>query len=464
MNPVGNRVKAALADWGSSPVFLQVGKSLDVAARNARDVALDIVERRNQLHHMGIREKFLVPLFLRNSVEFVTTFLALLDLGAIPVLAKMEYRKIELDEIFDNAKPQAVIAEKEHVRFLEKYLHNTIVIAKADSSFRLEQSVENLPFREDIPDDVASINYTYRGYGYPLGAMVSYEQYLHGARVLQEGLQGKIGERMLVILPMAHIFTMVGCVLVPLLFGMTSVIAETVHPRVIFELIRDLGVNYVTAVPEILDLFSRLHAPGSAFPSLKAFVSGGSTLTPESYDIVRNAFAVDLLHGYGLTEFTPVSRNARGQARKGTVGPLCDEVQCRIDDPGGSDFGEVLIKTPEKIGFYYRRPRESEEAHREGWFKTGDAGFMDKGHLVFVKELKNTRKVNGNMVDLEEIKRALQLDGDVQDAQVVLEDGHVCAKLAICQKIDFDEKTRALKSFLREILAEHKIPRKLSIL
>ncbi len=68
------------------------------------------------------------------------------------------------------------------------------------------------------------------------------------------------------------------------------------------------------------------------------------------------------------------------------------------------------------------------------------------------------------MVDLEEIKRALQLDGDVQDAQVVLEDGHVCAKLAICQKIDFDEKTRALKSFLREILAEHKIPRKLSIL
>ena len=156
--------------------------------------------------------------------------MALLRIGAIPVMAKLECRAMELDEIFSNAEPQAVIAEKTHLRFLKPYLTNRIVITHAENRFSIEQSAEGLASRDDIPDDIASINYTYRGYGYPLGAMISHAQYLHGARVLQDGLRVEAGEKMLVMLPMTHIFTIVGCILVPLLCQATSVIVDTNAP------------------------------------------------------------------------------------------------------------------------------------------------------------------------------------------------------------------------------------------
>jgi long-chain acyl-CoA synthetase len=461
---IGQAVSASLRDWGDWPAFLQVSQARGTSPTSAMKFSERIFDTARQLSAWGIREKYLVPLFLDNSTDFITIFLALLHIGAIPVLVKREYRALELDEIFSNARPQAVITEQEHLRFLTPYLRDTIVITRSESQFSLTQSAEGLQCREDIPDDIASINYTYRGYGYPLGAMVSHAQYLHGARVLQEGLQASAGEKMLIILPMAHIFTMVGCILVPLLFRMTSVIVDSLHPRLLFQYIRDFRIEHVTSVPEIYELLYRLRDPAADLSSLKVFVSGGSLLTPDSYSTLTRAFSVDVLHGYGLTEFTPVSRNVRHAARPGTVGPLCDQVECRIDPAGPDGAREILIRTPHEIGRYYHRPRESDEARRDGWFRTGDMGRMDDGHLVFVKELKNTRKINGNLVDMEEVSRAFRLDPDVAEVQVGWENNSLFANLALSRHIDFEEKTKRLKTSLREVLAEYKIPRRLSVL
>lgn len=457
-------IDATLHDWGDEPTFLQVSQACGITSTTCMEFSQQIIETARQLYAWGIREKYLVPILLGNSTDFITIFLSLLRIGAIPVLAKLDYRTLELNEIFSNAQPQAIIAEKEHLRFLKPYLQNTIVITRAENQFSLAQSAEGLRPREDIPDDIASINYTYRGYGYPLGAMISHAQYLHGARVLQDGLQGSAGEKMLIILPMAHIFTMVGCILVPLLYRMTSVIVDTMHPRLLFQYIRDLRIEYVTSVPEIYELLYRLRDPSADLSSLKVFVSGGSILTPDSYANLKRAFSIDLLHGYGLTEFTPVSRNMRHEARPGTVGPLCNQVECRIDALTPDGAGEILIKTPHETGVYYRRPRESGEAHRDGWFRTGDMGRIDQGHLVFVKELKNTRKINGNLVDMEEISHAIRLDKDVAEVQVGWENNSLFAHLALSQHIDFDEKTKRLKFSLREILAEYKVPKRFSVL
>lgn len=459
---IGGNVSSALRDWTDSPVVIEVSRASGNKITTSTMFSDMIVETARQLHAWGIREKFLVPIFLGNSTDFITIFLSLLRIGAVPVLAKMEYRSLELAEIFTNAQPQAVIVDKAHLRYVSPYLGNTIVVTRADGQLSLTQAVEGLRPREDIPDDVASINYTYRGCGYPLGAMVSHAQYLHGARVLQDGLQASAGEKMLIILPMAHIFTMVGCILVPLLYRMTSVIVDTMNPRLIFQHISDFQIEHVTSVPEIYELLGRLHDHAFDLSSLKVFVSGGSVLTADSYVNLTKAFSIDLLHGYGLTEFTPVSRNIRNKARPGTVGPLCDKVTCRIDASAPDGSGEILIKTPQETGVYYRRPRESGEAHRDGWFRTGDIGRIEDGHLMFVKELKNTRKINGNLVDLEEVVHAIRLDAEVAEVRLEWEKNSLHAHLAVSRRVDFDEKMKRLKGSLREVLAEYKIPRRFS--
>ncbi|MBA7588407.1 Long-chain-fatty-acid--CoA ligase [subsurface metagenome] len=206
---------------------------------------------------------------------------------------------------------------------------------------------------------------------------------------------------------MPHIFTLIGCLLVPLLFGMTSVIARTAHPRLLFEYIRSYHIDYITSVPEMYELLLKFRHKESAIDSLKAFVSGGSRLSENSYEKIVAAFDIDLLHGYGLTEVTPVSGNIRGSARSGTIGPLCSGVSCKIASPDCTGAGEILLSTPHMTRAYHRRPRETAHAYTDGWFRTGDIGRLQNDHLVFLKEKKNTRKINGNIVDLDEVRKAM---------------------------------------------------------
>lgn len=456
---VGDAVAEALGTWGDHPCLIEVTREHGIVETSSRQFLARVGGHAARLLALGVRKGYFVPLFLDNSADFITIFLALLQVGAVPVPLKMEYRRFELDEIFANSRPEAVLAEKHHVPVLEPYMKGRSVLVRENGSVSLLQAGDGMPPRDDMPSDLASVNYTYRGYGYPLGAMVTHEQYLHGARVLQDGLGGSAGEKMLTILPMAHIFTLVGCILVPLLYRMSCVITDTMHPHRLFNYIRQLRIENVTSVPEVYSLLARVRDPSTDLPSLKVFVSGGSLLSGENYERIRNAFSVDLLHGYGLTEFAPVSRNMRGRARTGTIGPVCGGVTCRIDSPNPGGVGEILIKAPRLGGTYHGRPAESAEAQIDGWFRTGDLGHFDGDHLVFARELKNTRKINGNMVDLEEVSRAIQRDPDVEEVQVTWENNELFACIGVRRNVDFEAKVRQIRSFLRADLAGYKIPR-----
>ena len=180
-------------------------------------------------------------------------------------------------------------------------------------------------------------------------------------------------------------------IFVPLLHRITCVIANTMHPRKIFNVINELDIHHIIAVPEIYSLFEKSKDKAEKLTSLKVLVCGGSTLSREDYFRIKDAFRADLLHGYGLTEFTPVSRNMRGEARAGTVGPLCENVDCRINSEENNGSGEILVKTDHMFRGYYKNPEVTQEAFSGEWFKTGDIGRMEDGHLIFEKEKKRTR-------------------------------------------------------------------------
>jgi len=243
---------------------------------------------------------------------------------------------------------------------------------------------------------------------------------------------------------------------VPLLYGMPMVIAQTFHPRRTFDAISSLQVCHITAVPELYRLLLRTRDKERALPTLQAFVSGGSYLGSEEYHALCDGFDVEVLHGYGLTEFTPVSRNSRGESRPATVGPLCDGVECRIaDEPSG----EILVRTGTMRGDYYRRPLETREANRGGWFRTGDAGHFSEGHLVFDREIKRTGKVNGLLVDLAEVERALAGVPGVRNGGASFAGGSVTAVVETDGDLEDRELSRMVRESLRDRIAAYKIPK-----
>lgn len=452
-------IDASLQEWGDGPCLVECDSRGRCVPISARELRSRIQDRTRQFNRWGIRKGFMVPMFLDNSIDFIDSLFALMNLGAIPVMVKLDWRKIELEEIFRNCRPQAVLGEKYHLPVLEPFLKDVLVIERGPHGLRLQQSHGGQRPSSGVSDDIATVNYTYRGYGYPLGALVPHRQYLNGAETLQKGLQGDFGEKMLVTIPMSHIFTLVGCIAVPILHKITAVITQTIHPRIIFQIIRDHRIQYLTSVPHIYRLLLRLKEESSNLSSLRAFVSGGTLLTAEQYREISEGFGVEVLHGYGLTECTPVSRNVRGQSRGGTVGPICAKIDCRIAGPRKAQCGEILIRTPCMAEGYLDRSRETGEVFEGEWFKTGDRGFFQDDHLVFVEEMKNTRKINGNMVDLEEVRKAILLDDQIDRVDIHYDNNSLFARCGVCRKVESRSKARELTVCLRELLAAYKIPR-----
>jgi long-chain acyl-CoA synthetase len=124
---------------------------------------------------------------------------------------------------------------------------------------------------------------------------------------------------------------------------------------------------------------------------IQFFISGGAPLSPEIAHVFQSA-NIPILQGYGLTETSPiVSLNTLQHNRIGTVGrPLPGTMVSVAED------GEILVRGPGVTRGYFRRDEENRSAFTDGWFRTGDLGYLDKdGYLLVTDRKKDLIKTSG---------------------------------------------------------------------
>jgi len=459
--------RRAIADWPTSlPVVVDTGSGqhyLPGALSRKIDEFAGFLER------SGIGPGDRILLFLRNSPAFLMLLLAARRLGAVVAPVKTDWKLAELSIVLQDLDPKAIIAEEGFDGPLQQRGRKVILLDSVKNELSLLQAASNpapdlaAKYTDGVPEpdgssklgtDICSINFTYRGLGYPLGAMVPDQQYIEGAEIFCQGMAGRNSRRMLVFLPMAHIFTLIGCVFAPLLSGMTTYYIKSLLPPRVMDTIAEYGIDFITAVPEVLSLLRRYSERHYLIEGLDIIATGGSVLSPEDYQAARDVFRCEVLHGYGLTEMTPVSRNIRGSSRAGTVGPVARELELRIDEK----TSEIQIKGRNMFRGYFRRPEETLSAFGEdGWFLTGDAGVISDGHLVFDREIKQTRKVNGALVDLGELDRIIRKEPAVRDVKLAYASSRIEAAVDFCDA-GGPEQQRALRRTLGQELAGYKIP------
>ncbi|MBF0473276.1 MAG: AMP-binding protein, partial [Nitrospirae bacterium] len=151
-------------------------------------------------------------------------------------------------------------------------------------------------------------------------------------------------------------------------------------------------------------VFSKIHKVFGA--QFRFFVSGGAKLLPETMKRLE-AYGFTVIEGYGLTETSPViTFNPVDHRKPGSAGIPLRDVLLKIDAEKDEE-GEILVKGPMVMNGYYQLDEESQDALKDGWFHTGDIGFIDSEGFLFITGRKKEVIVlsSGKNVYPEDIER-----------------------------------------------------------
>ncbi len=267
------------------------------------------------------------------------------------------------------------------------------LLATGDASFDTVQT---------RPDDTAVILYTSGTTGQPKGAELSHSNIFMNCVVNRETLDYRPEDVGLLVLPLFHSFGQVVLMNTGVYTGVTTVMQPRFDPGGALALMQAHSVTFFAGVPTMY--WALLHHPDTEeldlariAASLRIAVSGGAALPVQVLHDFEERFEVPILEGYGLSETSPVaSFNHLDRERKpGSVGTPVWGVEMRLVDESGNppplgEPGEIVIRGHNVMKGYYRRPEETAEAMRGGWFHTGDVGSMDEdGYFYIVDRTKD---------------------------------------------------------------------------
>ena len=332
------------------------------------------------------------------------------------------------------------------------------------------------------PDDVALICYTSGTTGKPKGAMLSHANLMASATAFLASTDLKPEDDWLAYLPMAWIGDAVYTLVLQMMVGFACNCPES--PVTVQRDLRELGPSAFLAAPRIWENlltqiqvrandaswlkrrtfeFFRdravqaelLRTEGKSVPlglrlalvageflvygpvrdqiglrRARWCLTGGAPLGPDAFRFFR-AFGINLKQVYGSTELAAfVSVQPDTEANPNTVGPPGPGIEVRI-----ADGGEVLVRGRNVFVGYHKQAEATREAiDAEGWFHTGDAGFIDpQGHLAIIDRAKDVGKLNdGTPIAPQFIENKLKFSPYIGEA-IAFGDGrtHVTAMIAI---------------------------------
>jgi long-chain acyl-CoA synthetase len=201
---------------------------------------------------------------------------------------------------------------------------------------------------------------------------------------------------------------------------------------------------------------------------LKLASAGGMALQSAVAQRWEEVTGRPLLQGYGLTETSPVlSFNPLGKVREGSIGvPVPSTFMACLDDAGRpvppGERGEIAAKGPQVMAGYWKRPGDTAEVLREGWFRTGDIGVMDAdGYFYVVDRKKDMVVVSGFNVYPNEVEECLATHPGVLESAVIGVPDGATGEAVRAYVVPRDRSLSAddIRAHCRAHLTAYKVPR-----
>ena len=288
---------------------------------------------------------------------------------------------------------------------------------------------------ETTPDDIALLQYTGGTTGVPKGAILSHGNLTAAVAIYDAWFSGndnafQAGDKVIAVLPLFHIYALTTILLRQIKGGVPILLHMRFDPEAV---LRDIEVKRATILPGVPTMWIALdNFPGVEkrdLSSLRYCGSGGAPLPVETARNLNRRLGLTLRGGWGMTETSPAGTSfpSHEEVRLGSIGiplPGIELGVVALDDPHRAlppgETGELRVKGPNVTRGYWNRPEESAASFADGYFLTGDIGYMDDDGYFFIVDRKKDMILSGGFnVYPQMIEQAIYEHPSVNEALVV---------------------------------------------
>lgn len=383
-----------------------------------------------------------VAIFSENRFEWVYTFYAIWLNKAVAVPIDYMSSAEDVSFILNDCKPEIIFYSNGTKEVCEKaltQLNHKIEKINLDE-IQIIDADNNSTFLDPDPNETAVIIYTSGTTGSPKGVMLSYDNLLVNIEAVTTDVEiYKKEDKVMVLLPLHHIFPLMGTMIIPLSVGGTIVFSPSMASEDIMATLQH-GVTIIIGVPRLYNLIrkgikDKINKSGIAkllfkiaqrknsisfsrkiFGSvqrkfgghIKYLVSGGAALDKEvAQDYLTLGF--EILEGFGMTECAPMITFTRpGRVLPGSAGEPLKTNEVKVID------GEIVNRGRNVMQGYYNRPEETAAIIKDGWLYTGDLGYLENNRIFITGRKKEIIVLsNGKNINPEEIENKILSMNDV---------------------------------------------------
>ena len=436
----------------------------------------------NALGKAGVQKGDRVVTLMGNRPEFVISYFAAMRVGAICVTLNPMSTSYELSHYFSDCKPTVIVSGGDYSAKLAKALERADYVKLIIALEPQEGEVSFSEIQSNFPDDFEAVDldenapaviiFTAGLLGRALGATLSHHNLDTNSNLLRDVCGRGPETHGLALIPAFHAFGASTNLLGTIKAGGTVYLVEKVDFPKLIPWLKEAGITYTGLVPMVY--YGLIYHPSCKdldLSSIEIAISGGAPLSLEIYERFCDKYKIDIYHGYGLTEASPVvSWNTPLLANKPrTVGLPVPNVTIQVHDDDGGVLpvgveGEVVLNGPNVMLGYFGRPNETKTVIRNGWLYTGDLGFLDEdGYLTLTGLKKDLIITSGFNVYCQEVEEILIRHPGVSDVALVgvpdLMRGQVIEAMVVPESGAKPDEREIIR-FCKEYLSRYKCPRK----
>ena len=434
-----------------------------------------------------------VAVISSNRYEWCTTYLAVTTAGMVIVPLDKALPENEIQSLIKRSKIEAIVCEAKYIEAIRnttdsnlKYIISMDETIEKDVIFYQDLLNQGKKLRENgnreyeaiqiDPEEMSIILFTSGTTNISKGVMLSQKNICSNLQAIAMYAHMLPTDTLLSVLPIHHTFECTITFLIGFYFG--SAVAFCEGLKYIQKNMQEFKVSVFVGVPLILEnihkkVWKGIEEQGKT-KLIKAMIVITKLLSKIGIDLRRkvfkpildqfggklrivfvgaapldkkiikgfNEFGVDLVQGYGLTETSPVvSCESEKRKKPGSIGFPLANLEVKIVDPDEQGIGEITVKGPSVMLGYYENEDATNKAMKDGWFSTGDYGYLDKKGYLYISGRKSDIIVlkNGKNIYPQELEFLLNKIPGVVETMVFARN-KTSMDTTLCAKIVYDKE------------------------